>query len=679
MTILQKAVHIHDLQQFLGHSADLLAGYVVPAAQVDGLTPAQLHSVHRLAFAGSPFPSEPEYVDVLRFRGPGGELQDAVEPEVRDRPSYTWTGFESGDGGMPVPVYYLDPVRVPAGAELWRISGQGAETLLGVHPDTATGWVPVGWDGRVARRKLLPQDMLGTVAVWDFNAYLADIVDGGEAVVLCAFEKPDDEELEDGELDQDEFWEPWVETARGLWRKKVDIGEVTDVFEAVWTCTYRGLRWRITAQERSQDGQETFKLHYIGQDASSAESLGLKQSDAGVYRAAAARDDVVDLSEVQLRPLTARPAARTTSTDKVRTTANAPYKVRTTIDSPYGVPYPGQWALWQGGWYEAQTYSDKERLILLRCETESAPGDGWQETAAGCGSARSFTRGVPFEDLEAYEEFKINAHWRGYGFSLMRIGADEFALGWAGERDGSALARGQLMAELKQSGYWHHQIDQSTVEAVVPVAELTAFQMVRHRNLMDALKGKSLSKQVEAGTSVSVTSGITGQGIVSQIVSLVVSSQKPGWDRIEIWWAEAAGFGSSSIDVVAGGETTSPCTSEEVLDLLEELKDSMYRPDIGTWLSVRISISADGSVDIDYNYDEPPEWAFGVEPGLYGEELERYPRPMENIPNWMMADAGYLPASGDAHFSLRRYAHRLMRIGELQPRKWLARLRNHQK
>ena len=105
----------------------------------------------------------------------------------------------------------------------------------------------------------------------------------------------------------------------------------------------------------------------------------------------------------------------------------------------------------------------------------------------------------------------------------------------------------------------------------------------------------------------------------------------------------------------------------------------MYRPDIGTWLSVRISISADGSVDVDYNYDEPPEWAFGVEPGLYGEELERYPRPMENIPNWMKADAGYLPASGDAAFSLRRYAHRLMRIGELQPRKWLARLRNHQK
>lgn len=133
---------------------------------------------------------------------------------------------------------------------------------------------------------------------------------------------------------------------------------------------------------------------------------------------------------------------------------------------------------------------------------------------------------------------------------------------------------------------------------------------------------------------------IAAQEIVSRIVALVVAAQEPGWDRIEIWNAEAAGFGSASVDVVAGGETTWPDPPEEVIDLFEELKEAMYRPDTGTWLSVRISISADGSADVDYNYDEPPAWGMEVEPGLYGEELERFPRSPENIPDWMKADAG---------------------------------------
>jgi hypothetical protein len=303
VAIMQKAVHGYDLEQYLGRSADLLAGFVLPAAQLAGLTPAQLHSVHGLGFAGSPFPAALEYVDVLRFPVPSQEfLHDAAEPDVRDRPPYTGTGFAAWEGSTPVPAYYLDPVRVPAGAELWRISGQGTESLLGVYRDAASGWVPVEWGGPVAQEKLLPADVLGTLAVWNFNPYLADVVDGGRAVVLCAFERPDDEELEVGDLDEDEFWEPWTKTARGLWRKKVDIDEVTDLFEGIWTCTFRGLPCRVTAHGRDQQGQDIFKLHYIGHDASFAEAMELNKSDAGVYWAVAARSEVADLKETQLRP-----------------------------------------------------------------------------------------------------------------------------------------------------------------------------------------------------------------------------------------------------------------------------------------------------------------------------------------------------------------------------------------
>ena len=51
--------------------------------------------------------------------------------------------------------------------------------------------------------------------LWDFNPYIADIVDEGNAVVLSAFERPYDEEPQKGDLD-DEFREPWTDPARSV-------------------------------------------------------------------------------------------------------------------------------------------------------------------------------------------------------------------------------------------------------------------------------------------------------------------------------------------------------------------------------------------------------------------------------------------------------------------------------
>lgn len=134
--------------------------------------------------------------------------------------------------------------------------------------------------------------------------------------------------------------------------------------------------------------------------------------------------------------------------------------------------------------------------------------------------------------------------------------------------------------------------------------------------------------------------GIAAQEIVGEIVTLVTKAHEPGWDRLEIWNAQASSFGKSSIKIITAGDITWGRASDEVLDLFEDLKDAMYRPDTGTWLSVKVTVHPDGSADVDYNYDRQPEWGMEVEPGLYAGELESYPRSMENIPDWMKADAG---------------------------------------
>lgn len=158
------------------------------------------------------------------------------------------------------------------------------------------------------------------------------------------------------------------------------------------------------------------------------------------------------------------------------------------VDSPYGVPYPGKWALWRGEWYETRTYSDGEKLMLLSYEGAEAPDPGWEESAASSPGGRSFTRIVPFAELEAYEEFIVKAQWHGYEFGLLRIGADGLATGWAGEPDGRSLSGGRLVSLLDQSGHRHGQAERDFVEATVPAGELTDFRLVRHRNLADVLR-----------------------------------------------------------------------------------------------------------------------------------------------------------------------------------------------
>jgi hypothetical protein len=68
---------------------------------------------------------------------------------------------------------------------------------------------------------------------------------------------------------------------------------------------------------------------------------------------------------------------------------------------------------------------------------------------------------------------------------------------------------------------------------------------------------------------------------------------------------------------------------------LEVLKEASATPDHGTWLSVDVTIVRDtGQFNIKYNYDEKPAWDIEPQPENYLLDLERYPRPADEIPVW---------------------------------------------
>ncbi|MFC7625448.1 hypothetical protein [Microlunatus sp. GCM10028923] len=65
----------------------------------------------------------------------------------------------------------------------------------------------------------------------------------------------------------------------------------------------------------------------------------------------------------------------------------------------------------------------------------------------------------------------------------------------------------------------------------------------------------------------------------------------------------------------------------------DDLRDSMYRESLGTWYNAKFTLSADGQLDSDFDYDQPP---FGGEytADLLEDDQEAYPRSPENLPAW---------------------------------------------
>lgn len=78
----------------------------------------------------------------------------------------------------------------------------------------------------------------------------------------------------------------------------------------------------------------------------------------------------------------------------------------------------------------------------------------------------------------------------------------------------------------------------------------------------------------------------------------------------------------------------------KVIRLLKELRKLMYQPGAGTWLSAEWTVTDDGttrSAKATFNYDAEPVWDGGFDIGLYGQDLEKFPRGDGAVPGWLQA------------------------------------------
>jgi len=123
---MQKVIPPRLVEPYLTGRRLVIAGFVYRAQDSSFTDPADFYDVLDLGYQGSEFRPDMTEVYVLRWRAVGTEsymVPYSAEHggDWADKPPFTGTGFTSPIGRA-VPEFYTDPVPVPVGAEIYRIS-----------------------------------------------------------------------------------------------------------------------------------------------------------------------------------------------------------------------------------------------------------------------------------------------------------------------------------------------------------------------------------------------------------------------------------------------------------------------------------------------------------------------------------------------------------------------------
>jgi hypothetical protein len=156
-TVMQKTVPAEQVDYYLDRGYDRVAGFVHRANEVDHLhTPGELFGALGLIHDGTPFQADAKEAYVLRwpayrpslYRIPyGGQSEQALRAMdgwVIERPPFRGNGFAPGEGRDVIAEFKVDSVRLPHGAQLWRMDADGTEKMIAIFDTDAPVWRRVG-------------------------------------------------------------------------------------------------------------------------------------------------------------------------------------------------------------------------------------------------------------------------------------------------------------------------------------------------------------------------------------------------------------------------------------------------------------------------------------------------------------------------------------------------------
>lgn len=158
-TVMQKVIAPSQVGYYLDRGYDRVSGFVHRETEVAHLdTPAKLHAALGLTYPGSLFGPDDAEIYLLRwpayrpslYRIPYGGQNEAamraMEGWVIERAPFRGNGFAPGESSDVVAEFKVDSVRLPHGAQLWRVGADGTSSVVAVLDCDQPSWQRVGAD-----------------------------------------------------------------------------------------------------------------------------------------------------------------------------------------------------------------------------------------------------------------------------------------------------------------------------------------------------------------------------------------------------------------------------------------------------------------------------------------------------------------------------------------------------
>ena len=124
--------------------------------------------------------------------------------------------------------------------------------------------------------------------------------------------------------------------------------------------------------------------------------------------------------------------------------------------------------------------------------------------------------------------------------------------------------------------------------------------------------------------------------IARRIGVLLLQAAPEDWQQITVEYRATGEYHDLLGEVITQEGGTHPWEPPaDLQEIFERLREGMYRPDVGTWLSALYVVERPSSYRIDINFDTEPRWQRPLPRAAYVDELRRYPRSDENVPDWL--------------------------------------------
>ncbi|HEV7896495.1 MAG TPA: SseB family protein [Planosporangium sp.] len=155
--VMQKTIAPAQVPYYLDRGYDRISGFVHRASEVAHLrTPIEFYNALGLNYSDSKFKPDDSEVYVLRWSAHRGNLyripyggqneaaMHAMQGWIIERSPFRGNGFAPSESRDVIAEFKVDSVRLPHGAELWRVDREGNEKLVALFDTDEPRWQRVG-------------------------------------------------------------------------------------------------------------------------------------------------------------------------------------------------------------------------------------------------------------------------------------------------------------------------------------------------------------------------------------------------------------------------------------------------------------------------------------------------------------------------------------------------------